>query len=389
MLNQYGIHETLDDLLRTAYGLADYFDRNFQFYGRRIVPVIWQGSGLASQEIVGGGQDAANADAIHAAELNIFADVSAITPPYADALVKQRIIAVGAPYMSRRWYADRAPYAWGATPDCSIIAETAAEVAVKYLINRPADHAGGDLHNRPRKLGLIAPDVPWYQDCVNDGVRRIRQAGGDFASVVAYSISDLSTFTTQAGSLVAKLKDQGITSVACACDPVLPLFLTAKATEQNYFPEWFVLGTALTDTDIVGQFYDQAQWQHAAGISLIGPQQPLRASLGYRAYKSVRSDEPSQAVDLIYYAMEMSAIAIQMAGPDPHPLDLPARPLRLPGAHRPGGDDRLPPRPVHALQRRDAHLVGPRRRSRRSTAGRAPTSATAGDSGRDSGRRSR
>ena len=30
----------------------------------------------------------------------------------------------------------------------------------------------GDLQGKPRKLALIAPDVPWYQDCINDGVRR-------------------------------------------------------------------------------------------------------------------------------------------------------------------------------------------------------------------------
>ena len=42
----------------------------------------------------------------------------------------------------------------------------------------------------------------------------------------------------------------------------------------------------------------------------------MRASLGYRAYKSVRSDEPSIAVDILYYFMYVMAIGIQMAGPD-------------------------------------------------------------------------
>ena len=76
-----GIHETRADLERTALGLLDYFNATFQFYGRKIEPVLWQGSGLAAQEILGGGQDAANADAIKAAtELNVFADASAFTP---------------------------------------------------------------------------------------------------------------------------------------------------------------------------------------------------------------------------------------------------------------------------------------------------------------------
>jgi hypothetical protein len=318
-LADHGIHETREDLERTALGLLEYFNAAFQFYGRRIEPVLWQGGGLAAQEILGGGQDAANADAIKAAtELNVFADASAFTPPYADALVKQHVVAIGAPYMSRKWYSERAPYAWSITPDCSIITETAGELYAKQLRGRPAQYAGGDLQGKPRRLALIAPDVPWYQDCINDGVRRIKESGGDVHVRIAYSL-DPSVFTSQAASIIAKLKAEGITSVACGCDPILPVFLTAKADEQNYEPEWLVMGTALTDTDLFGQFYNQQQWRHAFGISLIGPQQPVRASLGYRAYKSVRSDEPSIAVDLLYYFLYVIAIGIQMAGPDLNP----------------------------------------------------------------------
>ena len=299
--------------------------------------MLWQGSGLVTQEILGGGQDAANADAIKAAtELNVFADASAFTPPYADALVKQKIVAVGAPYMSRKWYAERAPYAWSITPDCSIITETAGELYAKQLRGRPAQYAGGDLRGKPRKLALIAPDVPWYQDCINDGVRRIKEGGGDVDVRISYSL-DPSVFTSQAASIIAKLKAEGITSVACGCDPILPVFLTAKADEQNYEPEWLVMGTALTDTDLFGQFYNQDQWRHAFGISLMGPQQPVRASLGYRAYKSVRSDEPSIAVDLLYYFIYVIAVGVQMAGPDLTPATFQQGMFNYPRASGPAG----------------------------------------------------
>jgi Periplasmic binding protein len=337
VLSDHGIHETRDDLERTARGLLDYFNQTFQFYGRKIEPVIWQGSGLAAQEILGGGQEAANADAIKTAkELNVFADASAFTPPYADALVKQHVVAVGAPYMSRKWYSERAPYAWSITPDCSLITETAGELFVKQMLGKPAQYAGGDLKGKPRKLALLAPDVPWFQDCINDGLRRIKESGGGDPVRINYSL-DMSVFTSQAASIVAKLKDEGVTSVACGCDPILPVFLTAKASEQNYQPEWLVLGTALTDTDLFGQFYNQAEWSHAFGISLIGPQQPVRASLGYRAYKSVRSDEPSIAVDLLYYFMYVIAIGIQMAGPDLTPQTFQQGMFNYPRASGPAG----------------------------------------------------
>ena len=336
-LADHGIHETRADLERTALGLLDYFNATFQFYGRKIQPVLWQGSGLAAQEIVGGGQDAANADAIKAAkELNVFADASAFTPPYADALAKQGVVAIGAPYMSRKWYSERAPYAWSITPDCSLITETAIELYVKQLLGKPAQYAGADLRGKPRKLALIAPDVPWYQDCINDGIRRIKESGGEVPVRISYSL-DPSVFTSQAASIIAKLKDERVTSVACGCDPILPVFLTAKASEQNYEPEWLVLGTALTDTDIFGQFYNPQQWRHAFGVSLIGPQQPVRASLGYRAYKSVRSDEPSIAVDLLYYFLYVMAIGIQMAGPDLTPATFQQGMFNYPRATGPAG----------------------------------------------------
>jgi hypothetical protein len=338
LLGDYGIHETREDVERTAFGLIDYFNANYQFYSRKLEPVIWSGSGLAFQEIIGGGQDGANADAIKAAtELNVFADASAFTPPYADALVRQKIVAIGAPYMSRRWYSERAPYAWSITPDCSLMAETAGEVYVKQLAGRPAEYAGGALANQRRRMALVGPDVPWYQDCIDDGMRRITEGGADKPLRLSYSL-DFASFTSQAASIVAKLKDEGITSVACACDPFLPLFLTAKANEQNYEPEWLVLGTALTDTDFIGQFYDTRQWKRAFGISLLGPQQPVRASLGYRAYKSVRRDEPSIAVDLLYYFLSMLAIGVQMAGPDLTPETFQQGMFNYPRATGPAGN---------------------------------------------------
>jgi hypothetical protein len=121
--------------------------------------------------------------------------------------------------------------------------------------------------------------------------------------------------SNQATNVIAKLKSSGITTVTCGCDPVFPIFLSQKAQEQGYEPEWIVTGTALTDQDIVGQLYDQNQWKRAFGISYLGSPQPVRASDGYFAYKQVRSDEPAFIVEIIYYQMYMLALGVHMAGP--------------------------------------------------------------------------
>jgi hypothetical protein len=132
---------------------------------------------------------------------------------------------------------------------------------------------------------------------------------------IAYKL-DINSMSNQAASVIAKLKSEGITTVTCGCDPIFPVFLSAKAQEQGYNPEWIVVGTAFTDIDLVGQLYDQTQWGRAFGVSYLGPTLPLRAGLGYAAYKSVRNDEPAFAVESIYAQMYMLALGIHMAGPN-------------------------------------------------------------------------
>ena len=113
------------------------------------------------------------------------------------------------------------------------------------------------------------------------------------------------------------MQNDGITTVVCGCDPVFPVYLTSRAAEQGYTPEWVVAGVALTDQDIVGQLFDQSEWSHAFGVTFNGPTVPKQNTFGYAAYKQVNpSTEPANAVDLIYAQMYEMAIGIQMAGPD-------------------------------------------------------------------------
>jgi hypothetical protein len=120
-------------------------------------------------------------------------------------------------------------------------------------------------------------------------------------------------------------------------DPIFPVFLSSKAKEQGYNPEWIIAGTAATDLDIVGQLYDQDRWSHAFGVSYLGKQLPTRAGLGYAAYKTVRQDEPAFAVELIYAQMSMLAIGLQMAGPNLTPETYEQGMFNYPGGSGPYG----------------------------------------------------
>ncbi len=310
------LKDTNADTERTVLALAQYFNSHFQFYGRKIVVHFFNGQGSLSNELLGTGQAQAEADALTAKSMKVFADLSAESEPYADALAKQGVMAFGDPYMSRAWHQQHAPYTWSVATDGTDVASLASQYAVQKLCPQgtPAAYAGGSLKNAPRKFALLAPENSWYQESVKVG-QAIMQAAGCQASVFTYSL-DLGTMSQQAANLVSKLKSGGFTTVICGCDPIFPVYMSGQGNQQGYLPEFIITGTALTDADYSAQLWNQNFTAHAFGLSPNGPTVPYTQTIGYAAYKTVRSDEPAFFVNQIYAQMDQMAIGIQMAGPD-------------------------------------------------------------------------
>jgi hypothetical protein len=311
------IRDTKDDIRRTIDAYVEYFNKHFQLYGREVRVQYYKGQGDQLSEFFGGGTEGANADAIQVAqEIKGFADVSALTTPYAEALVRQKVIAIPPVHMSRQWYEDHAPYAYGVLVDCSRLGSSMVDWMMKRVWGRPAQYAGDPAYRtETRRFGMIVPEEPWYQECANSGVAELEARGGSFAHRINYTL-DFQRLSQEAAGMIAQLKDRGVTTVVCVCDPVLPLFLTTQATQQEYHPEWVITGTALTDVDLLGQIYDPEQWRHAFGISFLSDvYQGVRAE-SYRAYKAVRTDEPAFIHDVLYYPMLMLFLGLQGAGPN-------------------------------------------------------------------------
>jgi hypothetical protein len=334
------VNETPADVVRTAEVLAEYFNRNFEFYGRKIKLKIFDGQGDLAAEALGGGQAAAQADAVNAAqEQDAFADALSLTQPYSEALVSQKVISLNQLYFSKQWYDAHAPYAYSLVPDCTKVVQATADFAVKSLSPGPgrgagtADFAGGALKGKPRKIALIAPDNPVFQDCVKVGVATIEAAGIHIDDVRSYPLDLNSITNTTPQNLVSALAGEGITTVVLATDPVLPFFMSSKAQLQKWEPEWVLTGVGLTDADYVGQLMEQAAWKRTAGVSFLAAQQPVRDSDAYHAYKSVDPEGTIAELSgqLLYYALEMAAIAIQGAGPNLTPDTVREGLLRYPG----------------------------------------------------------
>ncbi|HKY16411.1 MAG TPA: hypothetical protein VJM33_15905 [Microthrixaceae bacterium] len=324
----------------TIRGVTDYFNKYYQFYGRKLQLEIYKGKGALEREILGGGQEGAQADALKVGtEIKAFADVSSVSPPYSDALAKQGVINIGAPYISREYLTRLRPYSWSQLTDCSTVVETVGSYYLAKLAGKPAVNARGDLKGKPRRTAVIGPDNSWYQECVRAGVKIIQDGGGggDIVMVEPYRI-DLNDMVSQATSLVAKFKSAGVTTIVCGCDPILLVYMTNKANEQQYFPEFVQTGVAFTDQDIVGQIMNQNTYGGTVGVSFAGPTVPIRGGPGYKAFKAVRpNEEPSQAADLIFYQLQLLAIGVQMAGPNLTPDTFEAGMFKYPARSGPAG----------------------------------------------------
>ena len=310
--------DTPETVQNTVSALAEYFNQHFQLYGRKISMDFYKGVGSTTNELLGQGVDKAEADADTVQSMGDFADLSGVTEPYGDALYKRGIISFGVPYLSREWMTSRRPYEWSLATDCSIVTETVSDYALKKLLGRPAKFAGGALKDKPRVTTAIAPDNPWYQECVGAGQSILRSSGKDWdVTPIQYQL-DLGTMSNQAANLVPKLQSEGVTTIVCGCDPIFPVFLSGAAARAGYYPEFINIGVALDDFDLVGQLWSPEFVKHSFGISPLGDDasKPSNQSIGYAAYKTVRNDEPAFSVDLIYYQMYMMAIGLQMAGPN-------------------------------------------------------------------------
>lgn len=307
---------------RTLSDLVAYFNLHFQFYGRKMVLEPYNGQGQLGQEITGGGQAAAQADAIHVAQsMHAFVDISALSQPYAEALSAQHVVNVGVPYMSQEWFQQHAPYAWSFFPSCTDLSDEGAAISVREMGSQNVTWAGTGVRNgQPRKSAIIAPDNPAYQQCAHRVLDAMAASGHPAAANLTYTL-DLSQLSQEAASLEQQIVNDGITTIGCGCDPITLVYLTGDLENAHYEPEWLNIGAAFTDIDLVAQLFNQSVWSHAMGVSNNGDVPPYGGSLGYFAAKSMDpGNPPAHIVDILYEDLYIVALGIEEAGPDLTPV---------------------------------------------------------------------
>jgi hypothetical protein len=306
---------TVADYERTMQGLIPYFNAHFQFYGRKLKLVFFNGQGAVTSELEGSGQAQAAADALTVSQqIQAFADLDGFDDVYDEALAQDKVMSLGNAFLAATTYTKYAPYIWSYGPSCTTMVTEVMNFIDNELGTGKAAYAGSEFQDTPRKYAMIAPNLPEYQTCANEAVAIGKAAGVNIVDDLQYDV-DASTITTQADNVVAKLAADSDTDVILLTDTVSPVLFTDRAAEQGYTPEWIEAGTLNTDMD--GQTYDQSEWSHAFGISILGEQPAAQATLGWAAYTSVNSDTPAPTiVNTLYQALDEVSIGIEMAGPD-------------------------------------------------------------------------
>lgn len=303
-----------------------YFNDHFELYGRKVRWIRYESRfGSSTDEAQSKGREAACLDAgVVADELGAFAVVGTraapVSGPFAECAA-QRGVAVlnGAAYFPERFYAALHPYVWAFTMECERISYQVAEYIGKRLAGKPAKWAGDPLlASQDRKFATYVPNNDEYQHCV-DITEQVGKAeyGVPPSSRYNYTL-DVSRFPDEAARGVVQFKADGATTVVMACDPISAIFLTQSATSQAYYPEWFLIGTALQDTDLFAQLYDQDQADgHMFGMSQLGATSKIVGpdSEPGRLYELITGQRMVEGASGGYSGLVLTYNFLQAAGP--------------------------------------------------------------------------
>ena len=317
---------------QTYEAIRRYSNNHYQTYNREIVFVDMDAGGPSEDDA------AMKADAVKIAkEIKPFAVITGdpaagIPNVLARELAQLGVLCMCTASNSSQFYTELPPLIWSSLPTSTEYAANTAEYVAKKLWGKKAEFAGDEqlptqtFKKQTRKFGLIYiegvrgkidPEGKRAKDAFD---REFAKYGMKFAQEVGY-IYDPGRNQADVTNLIAKMKGDGVTTIVSFWDPLYPILITKEATRQQYYPEWFITGSGLSDTTAAGRLYDQQQWRHAFGISPLWiTWTSVAKSTGYREYKHGDANgelgEPGVLVNIYRAGIQTLARGIHMAGPN-------------------------------------------------------------------------
>ena len=307
-----------------------YFEKMFELYGRHVEWVDYESRyGNSTNEAQGKGREEACLDAdVVAKELHAFAVIgetlgaaAPVSKVFAECAAQRGVLVLdGAAYASDTFYKRYHPNIWAAAMDCERIVYQVVEYIAKRLKTNPAKFAGdAGTRAKSRVYGTYVPTGDDDKTCSDLTQSELKRYGyGNISGSVYHYTLDVSRFPDEAARGIRQFKSDGVTTVVLACDPISVIFLTQSATNQAYYPEWLLIGVALTDVDNLARLYDQKQVQgHMFGLSQLGATIKLNGPTSEpgRQYQRIAGKPMALGTDGSYFAYTRYYDMLQSAGP--------------------------------------------------------------------------
>jgi hypothetical protein len=299
----------------TTAKIIEMFAQTYETWGRKIKVVRLKGTGSD--------ETSARADAVKvAAEIKAFASIGGPGQEgaYAEELARRGVVCVGCGLsLPDSALQANAPFLWGnlQTPEQYLL--NLGDFIIERLLGKKAEFAGSpEIRSKTRNFGVVhfEQDPPVFGGVEEEVAKQGGARGYDAAVNLTYQLV-IADLPEKARVLVDQLKKAKVTSVVFLGDPIMPIYLTKAATDQNYFPEWIITGTVLTDTTVFGRLYDQEQWAHAFGVSSLPARLPLEKSEAWRTYEWFYGEPPAakKTATIINEPIRILMAGIHQAGP--------------------------------------------------------------------------
>jgi hypothetical protein len=315
--------------MQVAEVFIKYFNKVYDLYGRHVVVKTFNSTANATEEALGQGQAGACADADTIANsMHAFAEAGLVgggTAPFSQCAADDHLVEFnGDAYFDEGTFQSLNPYVWSTTQDCTRVSASEAEVVGSLLAGKKAIYAGDPaLRTETRKFGGYTPNVGAYIKCSANFANIIEHEYHVPAPAIDthfYYDLDIATFQQSAQQAIVQFKAAGVTTVIIASDPFSAGLLTQAAAQQDYYPEWFIIGTGGTDIDGAVQAYDDAAeiTGHLFGMSESSPVQDVYGATGLagRLYKKLTGHTIPAGTDGEYSSLVEVFDALQAAGPD-------------------------------------------------------------------------
>lgn len=300
---------------RTYRMLRDWFNANLELYGRKLRFYY------ACAEDGTSGDEAARSRVVKMRqEYDVFGAIGEFNATIAKEAARNEIAYMANIVVSGdTFYRNLQPWVWGSRAHSTRAVDMSAEYLCRRLHGNlpfPTGDARID-YSVPRTYGILALEDANTAESVKAMEDKMRATCGAEPKVIArYNLDDNIQGLTTAMTQLSAARVSTIVFMG----EILTLPTQAQiADQQNYFPEWYVMGAGGFETAIsLARSISPRQWRNAFGFSFEEIPRRPRSTPCYRAYRSLdpENDPNNSVCEILFHSMLFMFGAMQDAGPN-------------------------------------------------------------------------